>query len=305
MSAITFKDLTKVYTFGFWGEKQTALNSLSIEVPKNSIYGFLGANGAGKTTAIKLLLGLQFPTRGKVEIFGQDPNLPSVKARIGFMPERPYLQESLTANEFLDFHRNLFGNLLSKKKLPSNDDLLELVGLRNVKGKYLKDFSKGMLQRAGIAQALVNDPDLVILDEPMSGLDPVGRKEIRDLIVRLSASGKTIFFSSHILSDVESICHRIAFLEKGVLKKEGSVKDMVTGQSTDLEILFFIDSKQNLSQNNLLSKATPSGDFLVLKCKSQEEGQKTLQEIWQKGGKVISFQAAHRSLEEILFGGES
>lgn len=301
---IEFIGVSKKYTYGFWGQKQLALNSLNLKVPEKSIYGFLGANGAGKTTAIKLLLGLQFPSIGSIKIFGQNPNLPEVRAKIGFLPERPYLHDSLTANEFLDFHRNLFGAHLQGKKLPTNKELLDLVGLEGVQGKYLKDFSKGMLQRAGIAQALVNDPELVILDEPMSGLDPVGRKEIRDLIVRLSKSGKTVFFSSHILSDIESICHRIAFLEKGVLKREGSVTELLSYNSNQMEILFSDISKDEIQKNKLLLEAQKSGELYLIKCTGHESAKNIASEVWAKGGKIISMQSAHRSLEEILFGSE-
>lgn len=303
--AIEFFQLSKVYAFGFWGRKQTALSELTLSIPENSIYGFLGANGAGKTTAIKMLLGLQFPTSGKIEIFGQSPDHPAVKARIGFMPERPYLHDSLTADEFLNFHRNLFGSHLSGKKLPSNKDLLDLVGLKNIKDKYLRDFSKGMLQRVGIAQALVNDPDLVILDEPMSGLDPIGRKEVRDLIVKLSKQGKTIFFSSHILSDIESICHRVAFLEKGHLKKEGSVHEMLVGQSAGMEILFSGIAKDKVQQHSILADAHFSGDFFLLRCEGSDSAKKIVEEIWKIGGKVNSMQPNHKSLEEILFGAKN
>jgi len=302
---IEFRQITKIYSVGFWGKKQSALKNLSISVPAGSIYGFLGANGAGKTTGIKLLMGLQFPQSGSLFLFGKEASDPSVKARLGFLPERPYFHDSMTANEFLNFHRNLFGSLLNDKKIPTNKELLDTVGLQNVEGKYLKDFSKGMLQRIGIAQSLVNDPDLIILDEPMSGLDPVGRREIRDLILSLSKKGKTIFFSSHILSDVESICHRIAFLEKGELKFEGDIKNIQLKENTKHEVIFSDLTEQEVKGNSLLQAAELVSDTFILRCENKEAAQKAIQEIWAQKGTLRSYHPLHKTLEDFLFGNGS
>ena len=301
--AIQFIETTKSYAMGFWGRKQTALDHLNLAVPTQSIFGFLGANGAGKTTSIKMLIGLQFPDSGKIEIFGQPIHLPETKARVGFLPERPYFHDRTTAEEFLNFHRGLYGRY-KKEKLPSNQDLLATVGLNDVAGKYLSDYSKGMLQRIGIAQALVNDPDLVILDEPMSGLDPVGRREVRDLISGLAKSGKTVFFSSHILSDVETVCNRIAFLEKGVLKFEGDF-DKIRQTGNSKEIVFSSIPEAERKASNTLSKAEERGGVYVLHCKDQNHAVEATREILARNGNLISLNPQHISLEEFLFGKEA
>lgn len=301
-SVISFRGLTKIYAYGFWGKKQKALDQLTLEVPKGSIYGFLGANGAGKTTAIKILMGLQFSTSGECLIFGKDPLLPEVKSRIGYLPERPYFHDNMTANTFLDFHRDLFGSSLHGRKLPSNEELLEMVGLSQVAGKSLKDFSKGMLQRAGIAQALVNDPDLVVLDEPMSGLDPVGRREVRDLILELGTRGKTVFFSSHILSDVESVCHRFAFLEKGVLKYEGGLDEIRKGGSSKHEVQFAGISEEKISSTAELKNSIKSGSSFLLLCDDAQAARRAVEAVWALGGQLISYHPQQRTLEDFLFG---
>lgn len=292
-AVIEFRELSKVYTYGFWGKKQTALDRLSLSVPAGSIYGFLGANGAGKTTGIKILMSLQFASAGEVRIFGESPESIKAKTRIGYLPERPYFHDSMKAHEFLRFHRNLFGSDLRGRKLPSEEELLDLVGLTNVADKSLKDFSKGMLQRIGIAQALVNDPELVILDEPMSGLDPVGRREVRDLILELGQRGKTIFFSSHILSDVETLCHRLAFLERGVLKFEGSLQEVRNAGTGQYEVMFTGAS---------LPQAGKFGEAWLLVCANAGEAKQAIEAVWQQGGTLISSQPRQRTLEDFLFG---
>ena len=192
--AIQFKNLTKIYRSGFWGKKHQALSSLSLDVPTGSIFGFLGANGAGKTTTIKILMSLQYATEGTVSVWGGEVENRITQDRIGFMPERPTFHLDLTGNEFLNFHRSLYGKRNPDRNYKTNIDLLKMVGISEVGGTLLREFSKGMLQRIGLAQTLVNSPDLIVLDEPMSGLDPVGRRDIRNLIFDLSQEGKTIFF---------------------------------------------------------------------------------------------------------------
>lgn len=300
-AVIEFAGLSKAYRFGFWGKKQQALDSLTLQVPGESIYGFLGANGAGKTTGIKILMSLQFATAGSVKVFGLDPTSAEAKARIGYLPERPYFHDTMKAHEFLAFHRALFGSSLRGRKLPSAEELLALVGLPNVADKPLKDFSKGMLQRVGIAQALVNDPELVVLDEPMSGLDPVGRREVRDLILRLAGQGKTIFFSSHILSDVETLCHRVAFLEKGVLKYEGNLAEIRNAGSGRYEVLFRL-AEEKRRESALLAPAVRTGEASLLTCEDAGAARRAIEEIWQRGGTLIASQPQQRTLEDFLFG---
>lgn len=218
--------LRKTFKVGFWGRSVTALEGLDLEVRQGEVFGFLGPNGAGKTTTIKMLMGLIYPTSGQAWLFGRPIGDQESKARLGFLPESPYFYDYLTGLEFLQFYGHLFGlrGVALGKRI---DELLELVGMSHARDLQLRKFSKGMLQRVGIAQALINDPELVVLDEPMSGLDPIGRKEIRDLIMRLKESGKTIFFSSHILHDAELLCDRVAIILKGRQVACGRVSELI------------------------------------------------------------------------------
>ena len=223
--------LRKTFKVGFWGRSVTALEGLDLEVRQGEVFGFLGPNGAGKTTTIKMMMGLIYPTSGQAWLFGRPIGDQESKARLGFLPESPYFYDYLTGLEFLQFYGHLFGlrGVALGKRI---DELLELVGMSHARHLQLRKFSKGMLQRVGIAQALINDPELVVLDEPMSGLDPVGRKEIRDLILRLKESGKTIFFSSHILHDAEVLCDRVAIILKGRQVACGRVSELIDEGAT-------------------------------------------------------------------------
>jgi ABC-2 type transport system ATP-binding protein len=302
---IEFDGLCKTYRQTLPGKKVSAISNLSFSVPPGVIYGFLGANGAGKTTSIKILLGLQEASSGTAYIFGKPCTDETARARIGYLPERPYFHDNLTAEEFLNFHRQLYSPRAgaSAKNPPlTNSALLELVGIPGTEKKLLRSFSKGMLQRAGIAQAVINDPELIILDEPMSGLDPVGRKDMRKLILDLSHQGKTIFFSTHILEDVESICDRIAFLEKGVLSYEGSLEKLLSVNSTDYEIIFSGISAEKISAQPALSAAAPHGNAWRIVAKGTEGTQLAIENIWQANGVLVSTNLLHRTLEEALFG---
>ena len=223
--------LCKQFKVGFWGRPLTALERLDLEIHTGEIFGFLGPNGAGKTTTLKILMGLIYPTSGKAWILGHKVGEVAMKQQVGFLPESPYFYDYLTAEEFMRFYGQLFGlgGALLSERITA---LLKTVGLTDARGLQLRKFSKGMLQRIGIAQALINDPHLVILDEPMSGLDPVGRKEIRDLILHLKAQGKTVFFSSHILHDAEVLCDRVGILIKGRLVALGKVTELIGAAST-------------------------------------------------------------------------
>ncbi len=298
-AAIRFLELTKVYRDGLTLKGKLSVSNLSFTVPRGKIFGFLGANGAGKTTSIKIALGLQSATSGRVEIFGEDATLVANRARLGYLPERPYFQMNFTADETLNFHRSLYGKKHSGKNCLSNQELLKLVGLEDSRYTYLRSFSKGMLQRIGIAQSLVNDPELVILDEPMSGLDPVGRRDVRNLILDLNRSGKTIFFSSHILSDIESLCEEIAFLEKGVLKYLGKVDQVIRGEKNEYEITFRLENPAEIGltfQN--------AGQYYRATVQGNKEARVAAERIWQKNGEVISLGPVQKSLEEVLFGKE-
>jgi ABC-2 type transport system ATP-binding protein len=220
------RNLTKVYR-DFWGRrKKTALNALNIGINRGEIFGLLGPNGSGKTTTIKLLLGLLFPTSGEAVVFGESALAVRKNGRIGYLPEESYLYRFLNAEETLDFYGRLF-NLAPDVRRKRADELIEKVGLANDKRRILKEYSKGMRQRIGLAQALINDPEFVILDEPTSGLDPLGTRWMKDLIIDLRNQGKTVLMCSHRLEDVQDICDRIAILYDGELQEFGSVQRLL------------------------------------------------------------------------------
>jgi ABC-2 type transport system ATP-binding protein len=238
MPALEILGLEKTYSVGFWRKRpKLALKPLHLTVEEGEILGFLGPNGAGKTTTLKMLMGLVFPTAGSARILGMDINDPAVKAQIGFLPEQPYFYDYLTAHELLDYYGRLSG--VPGKELPSRiDKVLDRVGLRDVRGVQLRKFSKGMLQRVGIAQAILHEPKIVFFDEPMSGLDPMGRREVRDLMERLKQEGKTVFFSTHILSDAEALCDRVAVIHLGELRAVGAVAELTSGVRGQIEIVW-------------------------------------------------------------------
>lgn len=238
MAAIEILGLEKTYSVGFWRKRpKRALHPLHLAIEDGEIFGFLGPNGAGKTTTLKMLMGLVFPTGGSARILGMELDDPRTKAQIGFLPEQPYFYDYLTARELLTYYGQLSGvasRELSRKVIST----LERVGLRDATNVQLRKFSKGMLQRAGIAQAILHDPKVVFLDEPMSGLDPMGRREVRSLIEQLKAEGKTVFFSTHILSDAEALCDRVAVVNLGQLRGVGAVAELTSGVRGKVEIVW-------------------------------------------------------------------
>ena len=220
------RNLSKTYR-DFWGRsKKVALKPLDLEIRRGEIFGLLGPNGSGKTTTMKLLLGLIFPTSGEALVFGKDATDVSKNERLGYLPEETYLYKFLDAEETLDFYGRLFDMPPEERKRRA-DALIAMVGLGRDKKRQLKEYSKGMTRRIGIAQALINDPELVLLDEPTSGLDPIGTREMKDLIIDLKKRGKTVIMSSHLLADVEDVCDRIAVLHQGELKELGRVEDLL------------------------------------------------------------------------------
>jgi ABC-2 type transport system ATP-binding protein len=238
MPAIEILGLEKTYMVGFWRKRpKRALSPLHLTVEDGEIFGFLGPNGAGKTTTLKLLMGLVFPTAGSARILGQEWTDPEVKAQIGFLPEQPYFYDHLTAHELLNYYAQLSG-VPGKERSRRVDAMLQRVGLPDVHGMQLRKFSKGMLQRIGIAQAILHDPKLVFFDEPMSGLDPMGRREVRDLMEQLKQEGKTVFFSTHILSDAEALCDRVAIIHKGELRGVGAVEDLTSSVQGKVEVIW-------------------------------------------------------------------
>jgi ABC-2 type transport system ATP-binding protein len=228
------QNLTKIYR-DFWGrQKVRALRSLDLEIRKGEVFGLLGPNGSGKSTTIKLLLGLLFPSSGRALMFGKDATEVRKNERIGYLPEESYLYRFLTAEETLDFYGRLF-DMPAKLRKERAAELIEKVGLTWAKRRQLREYSKGMVRRIGLAQALINDPDLILLDEPTSGLDPLGTREMKDMILELKAQGKTILMCSHLLADVQDVCDRIAILYQGELKELGRVDDLLkVGEETQV-----------------------------------------------------------------------
>ena len=238
MPALEIQGLSKSYPTGLWRKTlKSALDSLHLTVNEGETFGFLGPNGAGKTTTLKLLMGIIFPTAGSAQILGRHFHDPEVRRQIGFLPEQPYFYDYLSATELLDYYGRLSG-LSSEERRRRIPALLERVGLADAGNQQLRKFSKGMLQRVGIAQAILHDPKIVFLDEPMSGLDPVGRREIRELLQGLKNEGKTVFFSTHILSDAEALCDRVAVIDKGVLRGIGVMADLKSRNASHSEIVW-------------------------------------------------------------------
>jgi ABC-2 type transport system ATP-binding protein len=236
--AIEILGFEKTYMVGFWRKRpKRALQPLHLTVDQGEIFGFLGPNGAGKTTTLKLLMGLVSPTGGTARILGHDWTDPEIKAQIGFLPEQPYFYDYLTAHELLNYYGQLSG-VEAKGRSRRIDEVLQRVGLTDVRGVQLRKFSKGMLQRIGIAQAILHDPKLVFFDEPMSGLDPMGRREVRDLMEELKREGKTVFFSTHILSDAEALCDRVAIIHKGELRQVGEVEELTSSVEGKVEVIW-------------------------------------------------------------------
>src|ERR1700686_1838978 len=249
MRAIEISGLEKIYNAGFWRKRsKRALRPLTLAVEEGEIFGFLGPNGAGKTTTLKILMGLVFPTAGNARILGMELADPRMKAQIGFLPEQPYFYDHLTARELLRYYGQLSG--VDGKQLSHKvEAVLAQVRLRESANVQLRKFSKGMLQRAGIAQAILHDPKVVFLDEPMSGLDPVGRREVRDIIQELKQQGRTVFFSTHILSDAEMLCDRVAVLVGGKLQGVGSPDQIVSFGVHGTGILFEAREERPLPAN--------------------------------------------------------
>lgn len=298
---IRTEGLTKIFVTGFTRKKVAALKGLTMSVEKGEVFGFLGPNGAGKTTTLKVLMGLIYPSSGRAWVLGKDIKDVSFKHKVGFLPEQPYFYDYLTAAEFMDFYGRLFGmgRALRKERTGS---LLEQVGLSHAAGLQLRKFSKGMLQRIGIAQALINDPELVILDEPMSGLDPIGRKQVRDIMLDLKDRGKTIFFSTHILPDVEVICDRVGILVNGELRATGTVEELLTGFETgSMEMTVEgLDEKGVAELEDASVNVVARGGRLTAFFDRPETGKKARDVVAAHGGDIISIIPHRASLEDIF-----
>jgi len=303
---VEIENLTKDYEVGFWRKKKVrALDGLTLNVKGGQIFGFLGGNGAGKTTTIKILMGLLFPTEGSARILGRDISDVRMHARIGYCPENPYFYDYLSARELMNYFGELFG-YDRQTRSTRTEELLDMVGLdEKARGRQLRKFSKGMLQRVGLAQALINDPEIVFLDEPMSGLDPIGRREIRELIASLREQRKTVFMSTHILSDIEALCDEVAILRAGRLAATGNLADLLSqsGEERAYEIVVNSITAESIAAavsriagSELLGKANGASIRVI----NERDVDEVLRACREAGGRLVSIQPVKQSLEELF-----
>src|SRR3954462_12704575 len=301
-AAIRTRALSKDYLVGFWRPRPyRALDSLSIDVAPGDVFGFLGPNGAGKTTTLKLLMQLVFPTSGDAEILGRPVGDVAVRRRIGYLPENPYFYDHLTAEELLDYYGQLFG-MNSAERRQRIPPTLDRGGIGAERRLALRKFSKGMLQRVGIAQSLLNDPEVLFLDEPMSGLDPLGRRDIRELILRLRERGTTIFFSSHILSDAETLCSRAAIVAGGRLATVGKLRDMSGFEARGWEVVMADVApalRGTLASKDVKATAVADGRY-AFDLPKDASVEAFISEMHGGGARLVSVAPVHPTLEEIF-----
>ena len=294
--AIETENLTKDYPFGFLHlKKKTSLEGLNMQVETGEVFGFIGPNGAGKSTTIKLLMGLIFPTAGSARILGKTISDVAMHRDIGYMPEQPYFYDYLTAAEVLDYFAR-FHDLSAADRNDRVQKMLKKVGLETAGKIQLRKYSKGMLQRVGLAQAILHDPQVVILDEPMSGLDPVGRREVRDIILELKRDGKTVMFSTHILSDAEMLCDRVGVIVGGKLRGTGAPGQLVDMKTRGMEVLFELPSASNSA---LLAKATRTGERYRLEV-TEAELYAAMEQLRTAGARILSVSPLRATLEEFF-----
>ncbi len=275
--------------------RTVALENLDLEIRAGEVYGLLGPNGAGKTTAFKLMLGLLRPDRGEVRMFGRPASDPVVRNRIGYLPENPYFYDYLTANEFLDFYARLQG-IPASQRASRTAAVLRRVGLDGHENRALRKFSKGMTQRLGLAQAIQHDPDLVILDEPMSGLDPIGRRDVRDLILSMKAHGRTVLFSSHILQDAELVCDRVAILDRGRLRSVGKLDEMVSAGVEWFEVTLHGTYRQPTGVT-IISR---DGEHSLVRVADLEALAELMAAVREAGSQVNSVWPKRKTLEDLF-----
>ena len=299
MLALETTDLTKDYRLGFWRNRvKRALDGLNLSVEAGEVFGLLGPNGAGKTTTLKLIFRLIFPTSGTARIFGKPLDDLSVSARVSYLPENPAFYDHLTAQEFLNYAASLYG-LPAVERRRRSGELIEQLGLAASRNVQLRKYSKGMIQRLGIAQALINDPDLVFLDEPMSGLDPLGRREVREVILRLKERKKTVFFSTHILSDAETLCDRVAVLNHGRLEGCGELNAILRLGVTNTELVLEAPSAEVMAGLvPYASSVIRTGERVRLEIAEESEVERSLEIILRGHAKLISMNPVKRSLED-------
>lgn len=296
-AAIELENLTKDYPFGFLHlKKKRSLEGLTMQVQEGEVFGFLGPNGAGKSTTIKLLVGLIFPDAGSARILGKPINDIEMHRDIGYLPEQPYFYDYLTAAELLDYFAR-FHDLTAADRRERVARMLKKVGLETAGKIQLRKYSKGMLQRVGLAQAILHDPKVVILDEPMSGLDPIGRREVRDIILELKREGRTVLFSTHILSDAEMLCDRVGVIVSGKLRGVGAPEEIVGVAAQGMEILFELTKGKESASASILAKATKTGDRYRLQV-SEADLYIALEQLRGVGARVLSIAQVKPSLEE-------
>jgi len=298
-TVLRIDNLHKSFKIGFIPRKKKILKGISLRVRKGEIFGYLGPNGAGKTTTLKCILGLILQDEGTIEIFGHSNQKTQAREKTGFLPENPYFYDYLTGLEFLRFYCDL--TLVKKEEKEKRaKNLLDLVGLQHAANLQLRKFSRGMLQRIGLAQALINNPSLVFLDEPLGGLDPIGRKEIRDVIVRLKKEEKTVFLSSHILQDIEMVCDRVAILVDGQIINQGPLQDLISEKVFFTEItLTGVEVKDLQGLGEFYSA---QGGRILLKVFEEEKVEDVFRLVQAKKGKIHSLIPRSKTLEDIFVG---
>jgi ABC-2 type transport system ATP-binding protein len=303
MTVIRAENLQKTYRTGFWMRPVEALRGVSFEVAAGEIFGFIGPNGAGKTTTIKILTGLMRASGGQAWIQGLAAADPESRRKLGFLPEGTFFHEYLTAREFLHFHGALLGvpRELRQERIPK---LLARVGLTHAADRQIRRYSKGMRQRAGLAQTLIGDPEIVILDEPMSGLDPIGRKEVRDLVLSLRDEGKTVFFTSHILQDAEMICDQVAIILGGRIAQQGYLDDLLGRELTGVEIVAEGLSEPLFEElRAMAARAVVQGGRFLFELDDESSADKVVGRLRESGARLRSLVPRRRSLEDLLVAG--
>ena len=306
MPVIEIENLTKDYEVGFWRKRKVrSLDGLTLQVEGGEIFGFLGANGAGKTTTLKLLMRLIYPTAGSARILGRDIDDVQMHARIGYLPENPYFYDYLTARELLSYCAELFGYSRGERKRRAAELLARVHLDEKSWDKQLRKYSKGMLQRVGLAQALVNDPEIVFLDEPMSGLDPIGRREVRDLISSLRAKGTTVFMCSHILSDIEVLCDRVAILNRGRLAETGRLEELRARAGDDHRIEMTVAGVVAEKLSTVFpelpgAQITATAGGARIEVADERDVDAVLAALRRAGGRLVSVQPVRQSLEELF-----
>lgn len=296
-TVLEVRNLIKSFSSNFFLKKFNILKSININAGKGEIYGFLGPNGAGKTTTIKCILGLIFPDSGTIMIHNKPSQSPEIRQKLGFLPENPHFYDYLSARELLIFSAKLF-SIPPRKASEVSHHLISLVGLKGKEDVKLKNFSRGMVQRIGIAQALINDPDMVILDEPFSGLDPIGRKELRNVIIELKNKGKTVFVSSHILQDMELMADKVGIIFNGEIIKEGKLSELVSRSVQYYEIIFSNIDESRIKANNFSFESRENK--YIIRCSDVDDMNRIIEFIILNKGKITSVIPAKMTLEDIF-----